>query len=58
MDGLALRLLALEVLFKHGGYHVPLSVPWTAYPHTFKVSRPARSSTPPGPPGPLPALSR
>jgi hypothetical protein len=37
MDGLAMRLLALEVLYKHGGYHVPLSVPWTAYPHTFKV---------------------
>ena len=37
MDALAVRLLALEVLFKHGGYYVPLAVPWTAYPHKFKT---------------------
>ena len=48
-----------QVLYKHGGYHVPLSVPWTPYPHTFKVypppsprTRPYLPMTPPTHPSP------
>jgi len=28
MDEGAMKLLALEVLYKHGGYHVPLALPY------------------------------
>uniref|UniRef100_A0A7S1EIP6 Alpha 1,4-glycosyltransferase domain-containing protein n=3 Tax=Hemiselmis andersenii TaxID=464988 RepID=A0A7S1EIP6_HEMAN len=28
MDSMAMRLLSLEVIYRHGGYHVPLTSPW------------------------------
>jgi hypothetical protein len=28
MEEPAMKLLALEVLYKHGGYHVPLAIPY------------------------------
>jgi len=31
MDPLAMQLLALEVLYQHGGFHVPLAVPWAKH---------------------------
>jgi hypothetical protein len=29
MDAMAMRLLSLEVLYKHGGFHVPLTMQWS-----------------------------
>lgn len=37
MDAMAMRLLSLEVLYKHGGFHVPLTCQWSKDGATMKV---------------------